>query len=892
MSDLLYRIRSLFRRGTVEEEMNEELRFHLEREAERNQGRGMPHDQAAREARMALGGFEQVKEECRDARGVTLVENFIQDLRYGLRVLRRSPGFAAVAVLSLALGIGANAAIFSMADVLLLRPLPVPNPDQVVVLSTDRPDSPEGLGGVSYPDYREFRNHAKSFEGIIAYQFSAFSVAKSVNDTPQLRTGVLVSDNFFQTAQVTPALGRGLLPEEGEVSGRNAVVVLAYDFWRREFYGDPAVVGRSIRINGVDFDIVGVARQGFTGLDVYVRPDFFVPTQMWQRLSGAAADPLEDRSNHAFSVDGRLRPGVTPEKAQAELETIWKGLERQHSEGDQQRLPRVRTVLQARIHDDTEDAYLITLLLGLVAVVLIIACANVANLLLGRARARSREIAIRMALGVSRSRLVRQLLTESVLLAMIGGIVGLGFAYAGIRFLQIRPPTSGDGLQILIAPRLDHRVLLFSLLAAMVSAVLCGLVPALQTSKADLVPALKNAEPGQGVRQRAIGRNALVIAQVALSMVLLAATGMLVNGFRKALLSDPGFRTDHILILQLDTSFVRYTPTQNQVFYKELLDRARTLPGVTAVSLGENTPFGTGQNGEAVIPEGFQFPKGQSSAGIVTSPVDENYFSAIRMPITQGRAFTAHDDDKAPLVAIVNQQFVKTYWPNQDPLGKRLQIGSKKDQWLQVVGVTPTAKYFYLGEPPQPYLYVPFAQNRRSRMALFTHTSVDPAGLAMPLRQLVHSLDPNEPVFNVMTLEQFIGAKNHPVQMVVEVVATMGLVGLSLALIGLYGLVAYSVARRTREIGVRMAIGARQTDVLRMVLRQGFLLSLIGIGIGGVIAAAISKAIVAGFVGLGSLNAAVCVLVPLLLMLVTLGACYVPARRAARVDPLAALRAE
>ena len=259
MSDLFYRMRSLFRRGTVEEEMNEELRFHLEREAERNQGRGMPHDQAAREARMALGGFEQVKEECRDARGVTLVENFIQDLRYGLRVLRRNLGFAAVAVLSLALGIGANAAIFSMADVLLLRPLPVPNPDQVVVLSTDRPDTPEGLGGVSYPDYRDFRNQAKSFDGLIAYQFSAFSIAKSVNDTAHLQTGVLVSDNFFQAMQVTPPLGRGLLPEEGEVSGRNAVVVLAYDFWRREFYGDPAVVGRSIRINGIDFDIVGVA---------------------------------------------------------------------------------------------------------------------------------------------------------------------------------------------------------------------------------------------------------------------------------------------------------------------------------------------------------------------------------------------------------------------------------------------------------------------------------------------------------------------------------------------------------------------------------------------------------------------------------------------------------
>jgi putative ABC transport system permease protein len=487
---------------------------------------------------------------------------------------------------------------------------------------------------------------------------------------------------------------------------------------------------------------------------------------------------------------------------------------------------------------------------------------------------------------------VRQLLTESLLLALLGGVAGLGFAYAGVRFLQIRPPATGEGLQVIIEPRLDRRVLLFSLFAAIVSAVVSGLIPALQTSKADLVPALKNAEAGQGVRQRMIGRNTLVIAQVALSMVLLTASGMLINGVRAALLSDPGFRTDHILAMQLDTAFVRYTPQQSQDFYKELLNRARTLPGVTAVSLAQNIPFSTGQRGEAVIPEGYQFPKGEFSVGILTSSVDENYFPAMRIPITRGRAFTAHDDEKAPLVAIVNQQFAKTYWPNQDPIGKRLQLGSNKNRWLQVIGVTPTAKYAYLGEPATPYLYVPFAQNPQSRMAILTCTSIEPASLAMPLRQLVHSLDANEPVFNLMTLQDYIGSKNQPVHMLVEIVATMGAIGLSLALIGLYGLVAYSVARRTREIGVRMAIGAHQNDVLKMVLRQGLLLSLIGIGIGGLLAAAVSKALVAGLVGLASASAAVYVIVPLLLLAVTLGACYMPARRAARVDPVAALRAE
>lgn len=815
----------------------------------------------------------------------------LQEIRYAFRLLARNPWFTAIAVLSLALGIGANSAIFSLADTLLLRPLPILEPGKVVTVSTDRPNLTDGLGGVSYPDYRDLRAKAQSFEGLAAFQISAFSVAKSSTENPQIRAGVMVSDNYFKVMGIQPALGRALVPEEGQVPGRDASVVLSYDFWRSEFQSDPAVLNRTIRINGIDFTIVGVAPKTFMGTDEYVRPHFYVPLMMWQRLNALPKDPLEERGQRDLEVKGRLKVSASREAAEAELATIWKGLEPLHSEADRRRVVRVRTELQARIQSSPPDAYLIMMLMALVAVVLLIACANVANLLLGRARARSREVAIRIAIGVTRGRLVRQLLTESVLLALLGVAAGLGFAYGGIRFLQtIRIPSD---FPIVISPQLDGRVLMFSLLSGIASALVFGLAPALQSSKTDLIPALKNAEAGQGARQRTIGRNSLVIAQVALSMILLIATGMLLDGFRKSLTLNPGFRTDHILITEFDTSLVRYTPGQTHDFYKNLVDRARQLAGVRAVTLGSVVPLAPSQNGEGIIPEGFEFPKGQVNASVLMSVVDENYFDVMQTPIIHGRSFTANDKDGAPLVAVVNEQLAKTYWPNQEPVGKRLRIGSKKDEWLQVVGVTRTGKYTYLGESPLPFLYLPFAQNQHTRMVLFTEALGDPASVATPVRELVRTLDVNQPVFNVRTLADFYHQRAIVVpRMIMEIVATMGSVGLALALIGLYGLVAYQVARRTREIGVRMALGASRRDVLRMVLRQGLALAVAGIGIGGLVSVAVARLLTAGLIGLGTPNPATYVAVPVTLLLVTLASCYVPAYRASQVDPMAALRYE
>jgi putative ABC transport system permease protein len=811
-----------------------------------------------------------------------------QEIRYAFRLMLRSRGLTAIAVLSLALGIGATASVFSLADAALLRPLPVPDHDRVVTLET------EAIGdqfdvGVSYPNYREIHDKAQAFTGVFAFRTMTFSFATTSTDVPHVRAGMVVSDNFFNVLGVQPAMGRGFLPDEGTAPGRDAVVVLDYGTWNDQFNHDPSAVGRKLRINGIDFTIIGVAPSSFYGVDQFLRPAFYVPSMMYQRLQGRDEDPLESRESHVWLIKGRLKPDVPLQKAQAELNTIWQDIQRAFPEPNRSRVPLVQTELQARVRQ-RPDAKLFAMLMVLVVVVLMIACANVANLLLGRSRARAHEMAMRIALGVSRIRLLRQLLTESLLLSLVGAAVGTFFAYGGIRFLQTLPPPSD--LDLGLYPQLDRRVLMVCLLAGLICTLFVGLAPAWKSIKTDVIFNLKKTGAGMELRRRTLGRNILVIAQIALSMVLLVATGMLVDAFRKTLVLNPGFHPDHLMMMEFDTSLAHYNAEQSRNFYWNLVIRSQALPGVRRVSLASSVPFAA-QNIREVIPEGYVFTKRRETVAVLAAVVDERYFETMNVELVRGRAFTADDKDGSRRVAIVNEEFAKRYWQNQDAIGKRIRLSDNKGPWIEVIGVAKTGKYLFIVEPPTPFIYLPFEQNQTASMVLLAASYSDPATLATPLISVVHSLDANQPVHNIRTFDEFYAQRAVRVPlMIIEIVAYMGLLGFVLALIGIYGLVSYSVATRTKEIGVRMAIGATKGKVLQMVLRQGLVLSGVGLIIGGLISLVVAPVLAAGLAGLGAPSPVTFVVVPLAVLLVTTAACYVPARRASRVDPILALRYE
>jgi predicted permease len=812
-----------------------------------------------------------------------------QDVRYAVRVLAKNRAFTLVAVLSLAIGIGANSAMFSFADALLLRPMPVLRPNEVVTVQGKT--SKDRSTNLSYLDYVDYRDRAKSFDGLVAYTVAPFGFAARPDALPQVKYGLMVSGNLFQAMGVEPALGRSFRPDEDQAPGRDAVVVLGYDFWMQQFAGDRAAIGKTVRLNGLDFTVIGVAPKDFTGMDQYLRLPLFVPLHMSPRL---ASDPkhnvLEGRDNRTLAVKGRLKPGAGIARAQAELEAIAKGLEQSYPATNRGQSVGVQTEFQSRVEDDPNDAALVGMLLTLSALVLLVACANVANLLLSRARARSREIAVRLAIGAGRIRLVRQLLTESLLIGVGGGLLGIAVAYGGISFLnQLQIPTE---LPISLTLKLDMRTLVFGLAGSVVSVLLFGMIPAFQTTRTDLVRSLKSADADSGGKHRIWGRNLLVVGQVAVSLVLLIMTSMMYRGFGRQLRAGPGFRTDHLLKMTFDPTLVKLTEAQAQQFFKQVVDRSALAPGVKSAALSSFMPMTPQQEGKTIVPEGFQFPQGKESASMISATVDEHYFDTMAVAIVSGRSFRASDSAASPKVAIVNEVLASKYWPNQDPVGKRFHLDNAQGPLVQIVGVAKTGKYIFISEPPLEFLYLPLSQNPKSRMTLIAQSAGDAQGLAAPLREVVRSIDPNQPIFDVRTMEDFYQTRAVKTpNLIVQTVGGMGMMGLLLAMVGLYGLVAYSVSRRTREFGIRMAIGAESVQVLSMVLRQGLRLSLAGIAIGLVMSLGAGRVLK---VALGSVDSdpASFVIVPVVLLAVTMLAAYVPALRASRVAPMKALRWE
>lgn len=869
-------------------DLDDEMAHDLALDAEQRVADGVSSEEAARASRRDFGNVLSAKEA---ARGVWLsawLETGLQDVRYALRMMRKNPGFTLVAVTSLALGIGVNSAMFSLADALLFRPLSVAHPGDVVTLKCKIPsDAP---GAISYRDYVDVRDTSHSFAGLAAYQLQIFGFAASPRDVAQMRMGMLVSGNFFRAMGVEPALGRGFRADEDQVPGRDAVVVLGHGFWKTQLAGDASIVGRKVRLDGLDFTVIGVAPERFTGMDQIIRPAMFVPLAMAPRLSAnPESNLLERRDNRSLDVKGRLAPGVNRLQAEAELSTIAKRLAQTYPNTNRDRELMIQTEMQARVEDDPQDASLAVMLMGLAALVLLVACANLANLLLSRSRARTREIAIRLAVGAGRIRLIRQLLAESLAIALAGGVMSLLLAYAGAAFLsRIQVPSD---LPIVIDVKVDHRVLLFSLAVSVLSAVLFGLAPALQASRTHLVRVLKAADADSSQKQRLWGRNALVVVQVALSLVLVVVAAMLYHGFHASIAGGPGFRTNHLMMMSFDPSLVLTPKPQAQQFYKRLIDGVRAAPGVKSATLVSSVPFSPNQHEENIRPEGYQLPQNKESVSVFATSTDSRFFETMGIPILRGRGFLPDDINGGQPVAVVNEVLARHYWPNQEPIGKRFWLGDRKGKWVQIVGVAQNGKYFWVGEPPTEYLYLGLNEYPTGRLTLLSQSIGDSGSLAEPIRELAHGLDADQPVFDVRTMEDLYHARAAVVYMLNELVAVMGLIGLLLAMFGLYGLIAYSVARRTREIGIRIAVGADRGSVVRMVLRQGLLLVLAGLGIGLVASLGAEKVVMAVF-GVTKRDPLAYLLVAPALLLVTMLAVYVPARRASRVEPMRALRYE
>jgi|HubBroStandDraft_1064217.scaffolds.fasta_scaffold03618_5 macrolide transport system ATP-binding/permease protein len=821
----------------------------------------------------------------------------LDDLRFALRTLRKSPGFAVVAIASLALGIGANSAMFSLADAIMLRPLPVPHASEIVLVQSHlHGESVGGLAqysGLSYPDFKDLHDRNKSYAGLAASQYSQFGFATEKGALPQMKFGELVSGDFFRVLDVPLELGRPFRPDEDSVPGRDAVVVLGHELWRTDFASDPNVVGRTIFLNNMPFTVIGVAPEPFTGSNGLIRSALFVPLAMGPRLQDdLAASMLQKRDNRGMTVYGRLKTGVGVAQAAAEAAVVSQQLAQAYPATNRTSSLVVDTDLRAKLKQDPTEAVAVFFPLAMGAVVLSIACANVMNILLSRARARSREIAVRLAIGASRGRLVRQLLTESLVIGGLGGALGLLVAAAGADlFGQIKFPVD---IPIVLDVRLDPRVLLFTVAASLASAILFGLAPALQATRPDLVPALKSGKGDDGRRRRFLGRNTLVIAQVAGAFLLLVVATQAYRGASIVVSEPAGFRTNHLLVASFNPVLARYTPERSQEFYALLLEKARNTTGVKSAALAQSAPMMPpgDENGVRLVPEGVKLPSGTEAVGVMSNTVSEGYFDTVNVPIVAGRAFQVTDRAGSRPVAIVNEMFARKYYPNQSAVGKRLRLKGAKDEVLEIVGVAKQSKYFGLVEPPMEFLYRPLSQNPQQALTIMVETAGAPSAAAAPLREIVRSLDAGQPMYGVRTMEDvFEQRATKTLAIWTEAIGAMGLVGLLLAMVGLYGLMSYSVSLRSREIGIRMAIGAARSGVLGMIMKQGMTLAAAGVAVGLVLCVLASRA--ASFaLNVPGFNVPFVALVTAgLVGAAALGA-YAPAWRASRLDPNVVLRQE
>jgi macrolide transport system ATP-binding/permease protein len=884
LRSIVQRLTALFRRRRLEDDLDDELRSHLEMSAELNLRKGMSPADARREALRSFGGVEQTKEIYREQRGLPMIETTWQDLRFALRMLRRSPGFSLLAILCLTLGIGANAAVFSWIEGILFRPYPaVAHQERLVAIGGTSRDEPRGTP-LSWPDFQDLQRSCTLCETLFVSKITGTTL--SIGDRAERTTGSIVSANYFDAIGVPPMLGRGFLPGEDQGQSAHPVAVISHQLWQGRFKSDPAIVGKTQRLNGVIHTIVGVAPEGFFGTFVGWGMQFWVPASM-EDIFEAGGYKLEDRGARWIEAYARLKPGVTLQQAQQEFAAISGRLEAEYPATNRGRAIRFWPLWQTPFNNAGTLLPTLEIMLAVVVFVLLIACANVGNLLLVRSFARRHEMSVRLAVGAGRARLWKQLLTEGLVLSLFGAAGGLLVAYWCRHALVLLFPARG-GVQMHLPGEIDWRVLALSAGVCLATTLLMGLVPALQTGKIDLAQSMKIESAGVvGGRGRAWVRSGLVLVQVSLSFVLLVGAGLLMQSLLKIRTASPGFNTRGVQDTAIDLVSAGYTPARAQTFQDALLERVRALPGVESAAFAKMTPLSYVSSATApIVVDGYQ-PPPEESPTVEYNEVGDDYFVTMGIPLVAGREFTRADDEKAALVAVVNETMAQRYWQGRNPLGERLQL---TERWMQVVGIAKDSKYSSVREKPTPFFFVALRQNSLRGSVLNIRTPLAPQTTATAIAREVHALDSNLAPYEVITMQEQLDRSTSAQMVAVTLVGILGALALVLAAIGLYGVMSYAVSQSMRELGLRMALGAGTSNLLCLVLLRGLALTGAGVLLGAATALLLTRL-------LGNLLYKVSPRDPLafgtafaVMAVVSLAASFLPAWRATRTDPAQVLR--
>ena len=878
-SELGSRLAMLFHAEQFDADLREELRLHRDMREREQIEAGLTPDEACYAARRKFGNDLALREESRDMWGWNWLENILQDLRYSFRILGKNPSFTAVAVLTLALGIGANTAIFSVVNAVLLKPLPYPDPDRLAVIWVTEPSAPGGLFPNTAPDFQDWQAQNQVFEGISAVTTAGATLTGS-GEPLQLR-GLSVSPNTFQVLGAQSQFGRSFLPDEGP-TGHNHVVILSYGLWQSAFGGQKNIVGSKVTMDGEAYDVVGIMPKELRFPTIWGRnPQFWTPITM------DAPKWKTDRGNHWFWVLARIKKGITLNQAAAEMVTISTRLAQQYPQTNTGVIARVKSLHEQLTGNVSEVLWV---LFAAVGFLLLIACVNVANLLLTKSIGRRREIAVRLAVGAGAGRLVRQLLTESVLLFLLGGVAGLAVGMGALRLLLRATPTGY--LPEVVAVHLDGRVFGFTFLIAFVMGTLAGLIPALQATHVSFSKTLKQSGAAVAAPHE-LARGLLTAGEIALALVMLVGAGLATRSLVRLLGVQLGFDPRQVVTGSVSLPDSRYPKEPEQkAFFRSLLDRVRALPGVVSAGAASELPLDGGSNGAVVI-EGQPAPKNMWSSPLVEScTVTPNYFRTMRIPLLSGRDVAEIDTPDVPLVAVINETMARRFWPNQDALGKRFKHSDPEAKWITVVGVVGDVREFGLAEPAIPEAYYPESQQTYSGLVLAVRTANDPQSQVPAIRRALHELDKDLPWYEVQALPALVSDSSREKRFVALLLALFAAVALTLASVGIYGVVSYSVSQRTREIGIRMAFGAEVRAVLGMVLREGLRLVIIGVGVGLLGAWALSRYLSSILYAVRGTDSETYILAALLMAGVALVACLVPARRAAKVDPMVALRYE